>query len=66
MGWHFGAHIIGPYFLPGNFTGELYLDLLENTFANAIVEENRYRPNNIIFRQDGAIPHYAVGETVSR
>ncbi|XP_066149124.1 uncharacterized protein [Euwallacea fornicatus] len=60
----FGDHIIGPFFLPGNLTGDTYLDLLENTVNPALIEimENnqRYHEENPIFQQDGAPPHYAI------
>lgn len=57
-----GDSIIGPYFIDGNLTGEVYLDLIENAVVPRIVEiieaaDEEFDP---IFQQDGAPPHYAV------
>lgn len=59
----FGNSIVGPFFLPGNLTGDMYLDLLENTIDPAltdIIENNPgYVEADLIFQQDGAPPHYS-------
>ena len=56
----FGNSIVGPFFLPGNLTGDMYLDLLENTIDPAlthIIENDpAYNEHELIFQQDGA-PH---------
>lgn len=60
----FGNHIVGPFFLPDNLTGEYYLNLLENYIYPQIVEimenDDRMPENDIYFQQDGAPPHYAA------
>lgn len=61
----FGNQIVGPFFLPGNLTGEMYLELLENTIHPALVEilennNNEYLENRLTFQQDGAPPHFAA------
>lgn len=59
----FGNSIVGPFFLPGTLTGDMYLDLLENTIDPAltdIIENNPgYVEAELIFQQDGAPPHYS-------
>lgn len=59
----YGNRIVGPFFLPGNLTGEMYLNLLQNAVEPAlteIIEQNEhYNENQLIFQQDGAPPHYA-------
>lgn len=56
----YGNHIIGPFFIPGNLTGQIYLDLLENAIYPALVQvlENEEDHQTIIFQQDGAPPHF--------
>lgn len=64
----YGDKIIGPLFIDENLTGELYLDLLENSIDPLIVHElenqtdedgNRIlNENQIRYQQDGAPPHY--------
>lgn len=61
----FGDNIVGPFFLPGNLTGDMYLDLLENhidPILTEIIENNagNYVEDQIVFQQDGAPPHYAL------
>lgn len=59
----FGNSIVGPFFLPGNLTGDMYLDLLENAIDPAlthIIENDpAYNEQELIFQQDGAPPHYS-------
>lgn len=59
----FGDHVVGPFFLPGTLTGEMYLELLETAINPALTEivenDERYLENRLIFQQDGAPPHYA-------
>lgn len=56
-----GDSIIGPYFIPGNLNGEMYLDLLQDVVVPAI-EEIAANNDDIepIFQQDGAPPHFAL------
>lgn len=57
-----GNHIIGPIFIDGNLTGQLYLNMLQNEITyliDRVVEANPlYFDMPIIFQQDGATPHY--------
>lgn len=61
-----GEHVIGPFFMDGNLTGNNYLELLQNNVVPALAglypdQENAQLPNNAIwFQQDGAPPHYHV------
>jgi hypothetical protein len=54
-----GDCIIGPFFIEGNLTAEVYLELLRENIVPAIarvVEEGpQFEP---IFQQDGAPPHF--------
>lgn len=58
-----GDHIVGPLFIDGNLTGELYLNMLENLIHPLIVEIAENNPNefdmDITFQQDGAPPHFS-------
>ena len=60
----FGNSIVGPFFLPGNLTGDMYLDLLENAIdpalTNIIENDPAYSEQELIFQQDGAPPHYSL------
>ncbi|XP_072401603.1 uncharacterized protein [Diabrotica undecimpunctata] len=60
-----GDHIIGPFFIEGNLTGESYLNLLETQIIPAIHDVLRNNPGeftqDIIFQQDGAPSHYDAG-----
>ncbi|CAH0391520.1 unnamed protein product [Bemisia tabaci] len=54
--------IIGPFFIDGNLTGELYLQLLEDAVVPKMVEvleelDAEFEP---WFQQDGAPAHYAL------
>ena len=51
----FSTRIYGPFFLPGNITGELHVDMLEKCF---IPQLTRNVLSNAIFQQDGAPAHY--------
>lgn len=59
-----GNRIIGPYFLPGNLNGEMYLELLETYIYPMIVEtmenDDNILEDNVWFQQDGAPPHFTV------
>lgn len=65
-----GNEIIGPIFIEGNLTAELYLNLLQNeidplitqSLQNQVDEEgNRWLDErHLHFQQDGAPPHYAL------
>lgn len=60
----FGNSIVGPFFLPANLTGDMYLDLLENAIdpalTNIIEEDRAYNEQELIFQQDGAPPHFSL------
>lgn len=60
----FRNHIIGPFFLPGNLTGEMYSNLLEDAIHPTLVEVMENDANglgeDVIFQQDGAPPHYTL------
>lgn len=47
----YGSHIIGPFFIPGNLNGEVYLELLENDIYPALVQvlENEEDHHTISF-----------------
>lgn len=65
-----GDALIGPLFIPGNLSGDIYLDMLENTIQPLIVHElenQRDDQGNLAleedllhYQQDGAPPHYAA------
>uniref|UniRef100_A0A8D9AAQ2 Histone-lysine N-methyltransferase SETMAR n=1 Tax=Cacopsylla melanoneura TaxID=428564 RepID=A0A8D9AAQ2_9HEMI len=56
-----GDHIVGPFFIEENLTGNLYLELLEQTIIPNIIEivGNNAEEFDPIFQQDGAPPHFA-------
>lgn len=60
----FGNRIVGPFFLEGNLTGEMYLGLLEDTIdpmlTDIIENDQNYLEDQLIFQQDGAPAHYAL------
>jgi len=63
-----GNEIIGPIFIDGNLTAELYLNLLQNkidplitqSLQNQVDEESWLDERHLHFQQDGAPPHYAL------
>jgi hypothetical protein len=61
-----GHHMIGPYFIDGNFTADRFLNLLCDhivpDIANLFLDEDRQgMPNrNVWLQEDGAPPHYGV------
>lgn len=65
-----GNKVIGPLFLDGNLTGEIYLDMLQTTINPLIIEaiENQIDEDGnpvlneaeVYFQQDGAPPHYVL------
>lgn len=59
-----GDHLIGPVFIPGNLTGDVYLDLLENVIDLLITEaleaDENLLEEELRFQQDGAPPHFAA------
>lgn len=60
----FGNTIIGPIFIPGNLTGEMYENMLEEIILPQLIEIAENYPNHnvdtIHFQQDGAPPHYVA------
>ncbi|XP_050307733.1 uncharacterized protein LOC126744391 isoform X2 [Anthonomus grandis grandis] len=61
----FGDNLVGPFFLPGNLTGEMYLELLPQAIdpaLTAIIEtqNDRYDEDRLMFQEDGAPPHYTL------
>lgn len=59
-----GNHIIGPLFIPGNLTGEVYLNMLEDTIdpliTQIIEDDQNHTADRLHFQQDGAPPHYVA------
>lgn len=55
-----GEHVIGPFFINGNLTGQKYLDLLQQQIVPRIQELVGARFNEIWFQQDGCPAHNAV------
>lgn len=59
-----GSHIIGPLFIPGNLTGEVYLNMLNDAidpFITQIIEDDQnHNADRLHFQQDGAPPHYVA------
>lgn len=58
-----GDHIVGPFFIEGNLTGPLYLNMLQNEIEpeiNRLIQANpeEFQDLEITFQQDGAPPHY--------
>lgn len=58
-----GNHILGPFFIDGNLTGEHYLQMLQESVFPAIVEVIAQHPHEfdediVHFQQDGAPPHF--------
>lgn len=58
MGGYLWKHIISPFFIPRNNTGQIDLDILENAIYPALVQvlENVEDHQTIIFQEDGALP----------
>lgn len=58
---YIGYSSIGPFFLPGKLTGDIYPDLLPNAFGLAltfIIEKNHaYNKEEEIFQQDEDPPN---------
>lgn len=56
----FGDSLVGPFFINGNLTGDMYLELLQEAIDPAltvIVENNNdYLEDELMFQQDGALP----------
>lgn len=54
----FAGHVIGPFFIDGNLTGQRYLQLLQQEIVPAI---NNLSPdiNLTWYQQDGAPPHFS-------
>lgn len=50
--------IIGPYFINGSLTGEVYLNMLENEVWPSILSLVGDEEDLITFQQDGASSHY--------
>ena len=55
----FGHHIIGPFFLEDNLTGETYLNLLQNQIVPA-VEEVAVKNQEIWYQMDGCPAHNSL------
>ena len=51
------TRIYGLFFIEGNITGEVYLDMLKSCFSPSL---SRTCKRNAIFQQDGAPAHYAL------
>uniref|UniRef100_A0A914PX16 DUF4817 domain-containing protein n=1 Tax=Panagrolaimus davidi TaxID=227884 RepID=A0A914PX16_9BILA len=50
--------IIGPYFFPGNVSGESYVQMLEEFFIPVIQDRPYF--GTMLFQQDGAPAHFAL------
>lgn len=57
-----GDRIIGPFFIDGNLTGPLYLQMLEEAIVPKIIEaiEDSADDFDPWFQQDGAPPHFSL------
>lgn len=65
-----GDSIIGPLFIDGNLTGEMYAEMLDTTIEPLIINEVENQAtddgtlvlneNLLHFQQDGAPPHYVL------
>lgn len=55
-----GNHVLGPFFIAGNLTAQVYLDLLQNDIVPAIQELPDIDFNQIWFQQDGCPAHNAA------
>lgn len=59
-----GHHFIGPFFIEGNLTSVIYLDLLQTQIVPAIAAifpgDDLPVADGVWFQQDGAPPHYGV------
>lgn len=57
-------HFIGPFFIEGNLTSVIYLDLLQTQIVPAIAAifpgDDLPVADGVWFQQDGAPPHYGV------
>jgi transposase len=53
-----GGQIIGPFFIEGNLTGDVYLGMLQQQIIPAI-QASRDDFEQVWFQQDGAPPHYS-------
>lgn len=54
-----GQALVGPYIIPGNMTGGVYLDFLQNHLPNMLDDEVPLNlRNRLFFQQDGAPPHF--------
>lgn len=55
------AHVFGPYFFPGNVTGDEYRAIIENFFIPDLQQQfNANEFNQVWFMQDGAPAHTAA------
>ncbi|XP_045448380.1 uncharacterized protein LOC123656764 [Melitaea cinxia] len=58
--------IIGPFELPENLTGEVYLDFIENHLPNLLEDVSLDIYRSIWFQQDGCPAHYTRGRWIGR
>ena len=54
-----GDHVIGPYFLEGRLTGQVYANFLQNVLPQLIEDVPLHVRMNMWMQHDGAPPHYA-------
>lgn len=55
-----GNHLLGPFELPPNLNGPLYLDFLQRHLVDFLDDIPLIFRQNMFFMQDGAPPHYAM------
>ena len=50
-------HAHGPFFLEGNVTGDVYLQMLQNWLIDELIANEHA---DFIYQQDGAPPHWKL------
>ena len=55
-----GDHVIGPYFVEGRLTGQVYANFLQNVLPQLREDVPLHVHMNMWMHDDGAPPHYAL------
>ena len=55
-----GKILVGPYIIPGNQTGDIYLDFLRQTLPGLLESVPLNVRASMTFQQDGAPPHFRI------